>query len=151
MYEIAVHAEFAAAHAITIAGAVEPLHGHNWRVTARFTAHALDHDGLVCDFHTIHHTLTEILTPFHNNNLNEQPPFDEGVNPTAELVARHIARELHRALDEALAPHARLTSVSVTEAPGCVATYTPDPAEIDDPLPILGEAGRPPSPPESHA
>ncbi|MEL7472774.1 MAG: 6-carboxytetrahydropterin synthase [Planctomycetota bacterium] len=135
MYEITVHAEFAAAHAIAIVGALEPLHGHNWRITARIQAQTLDTDGLVCDFHTVHHTLLDIIEPFHNNNLNEQPPFNAGVNPTAELVAHHIAKELHERLDEALAPNARLASVSVTEAPGCVATYTPEPGELERDLP----------------
>jgi len=143
MYEIAVHAEFAAAHALRIAGQTEPVHGHNWRVTARIQAERLDQDGLVCDFHTVHDVLMQTIHPFHNNHLNEVPPFSNGVNPTAELVARHIARELHLGLDAALAPNARVASVSVTEAPGCVATYTaPNPAagesnELDEPLPTL--------------
>ena len=81
MYEIAVHAEFAAAHAITIAGAVEPLHGHNWRVTARFTAHALDHDGLVCDFHTIHHTLEQMAAECGDDALTGNGPHIRGREP----------------------------------------------------------------------
>ena len=143
MHEIAVHAEFAAAHALRIAGQVAPLHGHNWRITARIQGDQLDRDGLVCDFHTVHDVLMQIIAPFHNNNLNDVPPFSKGVNPTAELVAQHIARELHLGLDAALAPHARLASVSVSEAPGCVATYSADPPaegqpnELDEPLPVM--------------
>ncbi|QYU66529.1 6-carboxytetrahydropterin synthase [Leptolyngbya sp. 15MV] len=53
MYEIDVQAEFSAAHAIRIAGIVEPLHGHNWHVTATVVGPELDADGLLCDFHTI--------------------------------------------------------------------------------------------------
>ena len=34
MYSIAVHREFCAAHALTMGGQVEPLHGHNWKVEA---------------------------------------------------------------------------------------------------------------------
>lgn len=122
MYEISVEAEFCAAHAITIAGTREPIHGHNWRVTAIIGGDRLDADGLLCDFHTVHQTLGEIVEPFHNRNLNEVPPFDT-TNPSAELVARHIADELGRRLGRALEPHARVRSVRVTEATGCAATY----------------------------
>lgn len=122
MYEIAVHAEFCAAHALVIAGTREALHGHNWRVTARIEGQTLDADGLLCDFHTVEESLGEILGPFQNNTLNQVPPFDR-TNPSAEHVARHIAEALAERLDESLAPHAAVASVSVTEAPGCVATY----------------------------
>lgn len=124
MYEIAVHAEFCAAHAITIAGTPEALHGHNFRVTARLVGDSLDDDGLLCDFHTIESTLNDILAPLANTNLNTTEPFTT-TNPTAELVARYIADQLADRLDGSLAPYARVASVSITESPGCTATYSP--------------------------
>jgi 6-pyruvoyltetrahydropterin/6-carboxytetrahydropterin synthase len=135
MYEIAVHAEFCAAHALTISGVREPTHGHNFRVTARIEGLTLDADGLLCDFHTVAATLNEIIEPFNNQNLNEIPPFGPTaattrsapvgplLSPSAELIARYIADELSQRLDAALNPNAQVASVSVTEAPGCVATY----------------------------
>jgi 6-pyruvoyltetrahydropterin/6-carboxytetrahydropterin synthase len=123
MYEIAVHCEFCAAHALMISGQREPVHGHNWKVTAVIAGSTLDADGLLCDFHTAEDVLKEIVSPFDNNNLNACEPFSKGTNPSAELVAKHIADELAERLDEALRPHARVASVSVTEAPGCVAKY----------------------------
>ncbi len=123
MYEIRVEHEFAAAHALSIAGAREPIHGHNWRVTLTIAGPTLDDDGLLADFHTVELALRETCDPFHNANLNDSPPFDR-VNPTAELVAKHIADALAERLDPALAPHARVVSVTITEAPRCRATYT---------------------------
>lgn len=138
MYEIAVHAEFCAAHALTISGVREPTHGHNFRVTARIEGNTLDADGLLCDFHTVESTLLDIIAPFNNQNLNDVPPFGPApttksptssapvgplLSPSAELIARYIADELSQRLDAALNPNARVASVSVTEAPGCVATY----------------------------
>jgi 6-pyruvoyltetrahydropterin/6-carboxytetrahydropterin synthase len=120
MFQLQVEGEFCAAHAIMIAGAREPLHGHNWRVTAVVEGSTLDSDGLLCDFHTVKAVLDEIIAPFHNRNLNEVDPFTR-LNPTAELVARHIADALAGRLDEALAPHARVHSVRVTESIGCAA------------------------------
>lgn len=121
MYEVTVERTFSAAHAISIAGAVEPLHGHNWQVRATIAGETLDHDGLLCDFHTIDDMLTDICNRFHNGNLNAIPPFDQ-LNPTAELVARHIADHLSSGLGDA---QLRVASVSVGEAAGCVATFRP--------------------------
>ncbi|MEM9373875.1 MAG: 6-carboxytetrahydropterin synthase [Planctomycetota bacterium] len=124
MFTVEITHEFAAAHAIVIAGNREPVHGHNWHVTAQLTGPTLDDDGLLCDFHTVHGVLVAILEPFHNNDLNAIPPFDE-INPTAELIAKHIADELSDRLGPTLAESARVESVRVTESPGCAAIYRP--------------------------
>lgn len=123
MYELSVQHEFCAAHAITMAGEREPMHGHNWRVHVVVAGHDLDGDGLLCDFHIVERALDQIIGPWHNGNLNDTPPFDR-VNPTAEQIARHIAD----ALTPSIPAPARLASVSITEAPGCEATYRPDSA-----------------------
>jgi 6-pyruvoyltetrahydropterin/6-carboxytetrahydropterin synthase len=123
VFEISVQTEFAAAHALSIAGVREPVHGHNWHVTVTLTGATLDEDGLLCDFHTVESTLKELTGKFHNRNLNEIPPFDVAVNPSAENVARYLAEELSANLEPDLAPHAAIASVRVTEAPGCAATY----------------------------
>lgn len=120
MYELTVEHVFSAAHAIRIGGVVETLHGHDWRVTATIRGSTLDADGLLCDFHTVHGVLAELCAPFHNSTLNAVPPFDR-TNPTAELVARHLADGLAERLDPALRPHALVHSVRVTEAVGCAA------------------------------
>jgi len=122
-YTITVTHEFCAAHTLTIAGTSEPLHGHNFVTKATIGGDSLDADGLLCDFHTVHAVLVEICNPYTNQNFNEIAPFD-ATNPSAELIAKHIADELAARLDDALAPSARVQSVSITEAPGCVATYT---------------------------
>lgn len=124
MYAIRVSREFCAAHSIRIGGHAEALHGHNWRVEVELEGQELDEDGLLCDFHTIEATLEEIVGVFHNRNLNEVEPFTR-LNPTAEHVARHVAEELARRLVGEVAEAARVSWVSVVEAPGCVATYRP--------------------------
>ncbi len=124
MFEITVQADFAAAHALAIAGRREPLHGHNWHVKVTLAGQTLDADGLLCDFHTVEHSLREVVARFNNRNLNEIDPFDR-VNPSAEHVAHHIAEVMNERLGAVLAPVAWIASVSVTEAPGCLATYRP--------------------------
>ena len=86
---------------------------------------------MLVDFHAVEGTLREIVAPLNNSNLNDAALF-EGVNPSAEQVARVIGEVLSARLIEAghLAPPeqggVRVASVSVTEAPGCEATYRPE-------------------------
>ena len=119
MYLVRIERTFSAAHAITMGGVPERLHGHDWRVGATFAGASLDADGLLVDFHAVERALDAIVGRFRNRSLNETAPFDR-VNPTAELVAQYIAVELGAAAPRGVRVH----SVSVGEAPGCTATYT---------------------------
>jgi 6-pyruvoyltetrahydropterin/6-carboxytetrahydropterin synthase len=119
MYLLRIERTFSAAHAITMAGVQEEVHGHDWRVEATVAGASLDADGLLVDFHALERSLDGIVGRFRNRNLNAVAPFDR-VNPTAELVAQFIATRL--ASD--LPPGVHVHSVSVGEAPGCTATYT---------------------------
>jgi len=123
VHELTVKSRFSAAHALVIRGTREPLHGHDWRVTATIVGQTLDADGLLCDFHAIKAALKTITRPFDTANLNETKPFDE-INPSAEHVARHIAERLQAALEGVLPDGVRVASVCVTESPGCCATYS---------------------------
>ncbi len=127
MFEISVETDFAAAHAILIGGVREPVHGHNWHVTATLSGPRVDSEGLLCDFHLVESGLRDITGRWHNRNLNDAPPFGgpAGINPSAENVARQIADELTRALAGRVPAGVRLSSVRITEAPGCAATYRP--------------------------
>ena len=123
MFTIQVTHEFCAAHTISILGTQEPIHGHNFVTVATISGDTLDADGLLCDFHTVHAILVEICNPFTNNNFNAISPFDI-LNPSAENIAKYIADQLADRLDQSLAPAAKVHAVSITEAPGCIATYT---------------------------
>lgn len=126
MFEISIQAEFCAAHALVLSGRRERTHGHNFRVTATVGAARLDGDGLVCDFHEVERALAAIIEPFRDRDLNQCPPFDTR-NPSAEAIAKHISDGLSAALPGASGRDAgrglRVVSVSITEAPGCVATH----------------------------
>lgn len=126
VYEITVQSEFAAAHAIAIRGSREKNHGHNWRVTVDIQGDSLDDDGLLCDFHLIESELSAIIEPFRNADLNTTQPFDR-TNPTAENVAVYIASTLQHRLAHVLPRGACVSRVSITEAPGCTASFRPAP------------------------
>jgi len=124
VYEITVEDEFCAAHAITIRGEREPLHGHNWRVSVTVTGEQLDGDSLLLDFHALQAIVRRVLAPFHNRDLNATDPFNR-INPTAELIAQHIAERVGSGLQSLNQGGLRVAAVRVTEAPGCSVVYRP--------------------------
>lgn len=124
MFELSVRDEFCASHAILINGEREPIHGHNWRVTLVVQGPKLDAEGLLCDFHALEQALRETINPWRNQDLTTAAAFT-GLNPTAEMVAYTIARLVSQQAAPFLEGKAAIASVSVTEAPGCVATYRP--------------------------
>lgn len=123
MYTVRVTSIFSAAHALLLKGEREPLHGHDWRVTASFEGETLDADGLLVDFHAVEGALRAATARLSNANLNDLTPFVDGVNPSAENVARVIWEDLTRRCASILPGGAALGSVSVTEAPGCEAEW----------------------------
>jgi len=119
MYEITVEASFSATHRLTQkGGTVEPLHGHDWHVTACLATETLDESGMVADFLEVHAKLTEITAALQYTHLNGHD-WLAGRNPTAEHVAR--------AIFDRLAAHPEwghaVREVRVVEAPGCGASY----------------------------
>lgn len=137
MYFLEVTTSFSAAHALRFGDPVqliEPLHGHDFHVTATIEGRTLDADGLLLDFHAVERELNAIAEPFRNRTLNEVPPFDR-TNPTAELLARHIGERLADWLETQDREHPkdsrkdrpRVRSVRITEAVGCAAVYVVPP------------------------
>lgn len=150
VFTLEVNAVFSAAHAIVVAGVREPLHGHDWHVTATVEGPELDGDGLLTDFHALKQDVDAVIAPFQNANLNEVSVL-AGVNPTAEAVAKHVAEALAARLSARMARYlptgtpggrgvtgaagaagvargpvpVRVRSLRVTESPGCAATYWP--------------------------
>lgn len=118
-FDITIKATFSAAHQLRFNDTVEPLHGHDWKVTLSVGSVDLDDLGLVCDFHTIQREMKEIIRPFKNANLNDVYPFDT-INPTAENVARYIGESVAKRVN---CEHARVLWCRVTESPGCAARW----------------------------
>jgi 6-pyruvoyltetrahydropterin/6-carboxytetrahydropterin synthase len=119
-FEISTTRAFSAAHALRLYdGSLEPLHGHNWRVRVTVSSEDLDPIGVVMDFHELERLVDAIISPWHNRNLNECPPFSRGLNPSAENVALHIGRGI------SLPAAVRLTRVEVWETDTNRATYLP--------------------------
>jgi 6-pyruvoyltetrahydropterin/6-carboxytetrahydropterin synthase len=121
MYELTVERDFNATHAVTMDGRPERAHDHAWHVKVVVAGPEVNAEGLLCDFHVIEQMLERVLEPLAGRDLNRTPPFDQ-INPSAEMVARHIAETIGPGLPQRVT----LSRVCVTEAPGCTATFSPE-------------------------
>lgn len=118
-YRVTVETEFAASHQLRMHdGEFEPLHGHQWRVLARFSGGGLDQIDVLIDFVKVQQCLDDIVAAFHDRHLNDLPCFGQ-TNPSAENVARAIYESIHDELDT---PEL-LERVTVWEAANCSASY----------------------------
>lgn len=123
MYTLKVEGAFEAAHQIKdYPGKCARLHGHNWVVEAVVQGTELDGLGMLVDFKDVKHTLGSVLDRFDHRFLNELTPFSEGINPTAENLARIIYYELSATL--LLLEGAHVAAVTVYESPKSSVTYT---------------------------
>lgn len=125
MYTLKVEGAFEAAHrVVNYPGKCDRLHGHNWKVEALVKGTELDELGMLVDFKVIKNALKETLDRFDHRFLNELKPFSEGVNPTAENLARIIFEEL--APSKAFTRDSHLHAITVYETPNSSVTYTKD-------------------------
>jgi len=121
MYELFVESHFSAAHRLDrYPGDCARWHGHNWAVTVYLQASALNEIGMAVDFRSVKEALRRVLSAFDHRDLNEVPEI-AGLNPTCEVIARHIFRELAK---EFPGPDVRVARVQVCETPGTGVTYT---------------------------
>jgi 6-pyruvoyltetrahydropterin/6-carboxytetrahydropterin synthase len=124
MFEVSVAEGFVATHQLRLLdGTWEPLHRHNWRVTATFAGPKLGQAGVLLDFESIRGRMGQLLATLHDHKLNDLAMFVSR-NPSAENVAVHIAEQLGRNLPDGV----RLRCVEVEEAPGCVVRFIPEPS-----------------------
>lgn len=125
MYTLKVEGAFEAAHRVVdYPGKCDRLHGHNWKVEAIVKGKELDELGMLVDFKVVKNALKEVLDRFDHRYLNELKPFSDGLNPTAENLARIIFEEL--APSKAFVRDSHLYAITVYETPNSSVTYTKD-------------------------
>jgi 6-pyruvoyltetrahydropterin/6-carboxytetrahydropterin synthase len=128
MHTITITRTLWAAHAIRLPdGTLEPRHSHNWIIRATLGTDPLPPEEWVMDFHALEGLIDRVLAPLNNRCLNDLPPYaGEGggpaINPTAERFAQQLATQLAAKLPD----DPRLLELTVTEAPGCDATWIPE-------------------------
>ncbi|MCB2186665.1 MAG: 6-carboxytetrahydropterin synthase QueD [Deltaproteobacteria bacterium] len=119
MYELTVTGRFAAAHSLrNFKGRCEALHGHNWRVEVTVRGDQLDKADLLFDFGELKKLMNQALDCLDHRHLNEVPPFDQ-VNPSSELIAKHLYETIAAALPAGVSMH----RVAAWESDDSRATY----------------------------
>ena len=124
LFEVMIERNFSSAHQLRgYRGKCENLHGHNYRVEIYARGRELDKTGLLVDFVELKAAADEIVNYLDHRNINELPPFDEELNPSAENLARYILERVSsRVGDERV----QVYKVRCFETPTSVATYQLD-------------------------
>ena len=120
---IRVEARFEAAHNLReYKGAPEPLHGHSWKVEAKFKCTKLDREDIGVDYVDVEKAIRGLASKFDHRYINEVPPFDK-INPTSENIARWFFDQLDR---PEIKQNAKLNEVVVWEGPEAYVSYSKD-------------------------
>jgi 6-pyruvoyltetrahydropterin/6-carboxytetrahydropterin synthase len=122
MYQLFVEDHFDAAHYLpNYHGKCEKLHGHRFKVVARFEAAKLDETGLAYDFAQLKQHLKEVLTRFDHTCLNDVAPLNK-IGPSSENIAAAIYDALRAHFSKS---PVKLVSVEVWESPTAGVLYSP--------------------------
>lgn len=120
-FMIRVEARFEAAHNLReYKGAPEPLHGHSWKIEAKFKCKQLDHEHIGIDYVHVEKAIRELAQRFDHRYINEIPPFDQ-LNPTSENMARWFFEQMNR---PEIKQDAELSEVVVWEGPQAYVSYS---------------------------
>jgi 6-pyruvoyltetrahydropterin/6-carboxytetrahydropterin synthase len=123
-FEVMIERNFSSAHQLRgYKGKCENLHGHNYKIEIYARGKELDNIGLLVDFGELKTAADEVVQYLDHRNINELPPFDEELNPSAENLARYILeRVASRVGDERV----QVYKVRCFETPTSIATYQLD-------------------------
>lgn len=120
-FTIRVEARFEAAHNLRqYKGKSEPLHGHSWKVEAKFQSEKLDHEDIALDYVQIEEHLRKLASRLDHRYINDIPPFNR-LNPTSENVAKWFYGELDQSH---IRQATKLIEVTVWEGPEAYVSYS---------------------------
>lgn len=124
MFEVMIERNFSSAHQLRgYKGKCENLHGHNYKIEIYARGRELDKIGLLVDFVELKAAADEVVNFLDHRNINELPPFDEELNPSAENLARFILEQVARRVGD---NRVQIYKVRCFETPTSVATYEVD-------------------------
>lgn len=123
-FEVMIERNFSSAHQLRgYKGKCENLHGHNYKIEIYARGSELNNIGLLVDFGELKEAADEIVRYLDHRNINELPPFDAELNPSAENLARYILERVSAACGD---ERVRVYKVRCFETPTSVATYQLD-------------------------
>jgi len=120
-FEVMIERNFSSAHQLRgYKGKCENLHGHNYKVEIFARGSELNNIGLLIDFGDLKEAADEIVRYLDHRNINELPPFDEELNPSAENLAKFFVDYLNSRISD---DRVQVYKVRCYETPTSVATY----------------------------
>ncbi len=123
-FEVMIERNFSSAHQLRgYKGKCENLHGHNYKIEIYARGRELDNIGLLVDFGELKEAADEVVRYLDHRNINELPPFDVELNPSAENLARYILERVSESVGD---ERVRVYKVRCFETPTSVATYQVD-------------------------
>ncbi len=123
-FEVMIERNFSSAHQLRgYKGKCENLHGHNYKIEIYARGRELDNIGLLVDFGELKEAADEIVQYLDHRNINELPPFDVELNPSAENLARYILEHVAKRVGD---DRVHVYKVRCFETPTSVATYQID-------------------------
>ncbi len=119
-YQMSVDVFFNARHYVSFQGNPGPEHAHSYRLQATCRTQGLAReDHMVIGFQFLRQTMIQVVNAYNNRLLNRLPPF-KNIQPTTEVLAAILFRQLDRLLiDLGLV----LISITVWESPTEAITY----------------------------
>jgi len=132
MYTVTKRIEIAGAHKLSLPyeSPCCNLHGHNWIIEVEVSCKTLATSGMVIDFTCLKEAMERVIKePLDHQYLNEVPELN-GLNPTAENLAKWIAKEMQNYIigygPETPAEEIPIISkVTIQESEGNTACYIP--------------------------
>jgi len=119
--EVKIEKTFAAAHRLRgHKGKCDNLHGHNYRIEIYARGNELNEIGLLIDFSDLRKIADEFIRYVDHRNLNDLPPFDEELNPSAENIARFVLEYMNSRIDD---QRIKIWKVKVFETETSTASY----------------------------
>jgi 6-pyruvoyltetrahydropterin/6-carboxytetrahydropterin synthase len=99
--EVMIERHFAAAHRLRgHKGKCDNLHGHNYRLEIYARGRDLNDIGLLIDFSDLRKIADGFIGYVDHRNLNDLPPFDEELNPSAENIARFVLEYMNSRIED---------------------------------------------------
>ncbi len=122
MREVMVQMGFSSAHALRgYQGKCENTHGHNYKVEIYVRGNQLNDIGLLIDFKDLKAATRKVIDYLDHKNINDLPPFDRELNPSAEELAGFFYHEVGRSIND---NRVQVYKVRVWETDTCSATYS---------------------------
>jgi 6-pyruvoyltetrahydropterin/6-carboxytetrahydropterin synthase len=122
--EVMIQMDFSSAHALRgYQGKCENTHGHNYKVEVYVRGQELNSIGLLIDFKDLKAATKKVVDYLDHKNINDLPPFDKELNPSAEELAGYFLHEVGRQINN---NRVQVYQVRVWETDTCAATYSID-------------------------